>query len=72
MDCFCIVTFDRKSDLEIECIRGSGLELVRVADSAGAHSLVTINWAVMIVNGRTLEESVRQRRSSLASFETKE
>ena len=31
MDCFCMVTFDRKSDLEIECVRGSGLGLIQVA-----------------------------------------
>ena len=36
MDCFCIVTLDRKSDLEIERIRGSGSELTQVADSHSA------------------------------------
>ena len=33
MDCSCIITFNRKSVLKIECIDESGLELVQVADS---------------------------------------
>ena len=36
MDCFCMVTLDRKSDIEIECVRGSGLELIQIADPHSA------------------------------------